>query len=713
MLSIIIPVYNERLTLGRVLERVGAALPDISKEIVIVDDGSTDGTRQWLRANFTEDCHTASKIELDSSGDASLTPPGQGPRIVIRVRFHERNAGKGAALRSGLAIATGDVYVIQDADLEYDPEDWAEMYDLIAVRKVADVVYGSRFYGRPHRSLYFHHYLGNRLISILFNALYNQTLTDIEVCYKMFSRDVKDSLHLTCDDFGVEVQIGAQISLARRWRIYEMGIRFFGRTYAEGKKIDWKDGIKALWYLLRFRLRAFPERSSSNARASPDNRSALLVSRFASTESVTGSWRAAISASLGLFVLFLTVFAVSPVETSTDSRWSIHTAMSFVQGLGGDLTAYLPILEKEGFYHIDYPDGRPRTRYPIGTSLLAIPAVIVASLTNSHFAEGLRDHIPTTTEKFIASLFGAAAGVVFFWVVLYQFQSLAIALGSSFIFSFCTSMWSTATRALWQHGPLVLMLVIAMLLLVRARRRPDLIQYVSLPLAMAFVIRPTAIVPIVILSAYVWFFQRAWFVRYLCWAAIIAVPWIAYNFAIYHRLLPAYYTGEAFSSQTRFVEGLLGNLFSPSRGVFVFSPVLLFASSGFVLALRDATQRPLHLAYGAIIVGHSIIVGAASMWWAGHSFGPRFMTDVVPFLVYFTAFNFRLPNRFGFRTQTAISSAIAVLALLSLIINAQGALRPETFAWNMVPNNIDQNTSRAWDWRDPQFARTASPPTLR
>src|SRR5262249_42470867 len=152
-------------------------------------------------------------------------------------------------------------------------------------------------------------------------------------------------------------QIGAQISLARRWRIYEMGIRFFGRTYAEGKKIDWKDGIKALWYLLRFRLRAFPERSSSNSRASPPNRWASLVSRLSSAESVPVSWRAAISVSLGLFVLFLTVFAISPVETSTDSRWSIHTAMSFAQGRGGDLSAYLPILEKEGFYHIDYPDG--------------------------------------------------------------------------------------------------------------------------------------------------------------------------------------------------------------------------------------------------------------------------------------------------------------------------------------------------------------------
>jgi len=264
MLSIIVPVYNERLTLGQVLAQVSHALPEVGKEIVIVDDCSTDGTREWLRSNFAAASQAASGIEADPSGNLVMTPPGQGPGVVVRVRYHERNLGKGGAVQSGLASATGDVFVVQDADLEYDPEDLAQMYDLIAIRKVADVVYGSRFYGSPHRSLYFHHYLGNRLISLLFNLLYNQTLTDIEVCYKMFSREVKDSLAITCNDFGFEVQFSAQVSLARRWRVYEVGIRYFGRTYEEGKKIDWKDGLKALWYLLRFR---FSRRGSGAAPA--------------------------------------------------------------------------------------------------------------------------------------------------------------------------------------------------------------------------------------------------------------------------------------------------------------------------------------------------------------------------------------------------------------------------------------------------------------
>jgi hypothetical protein len=127
------------------------------------------------------------------------------------------------------------------------------MLPLIVDRKVADVVYGSRFYGRPHRSLYYHHYMGNRIISILFNILYNQMLTDIEVCYKMFTREVLQALELTTEGFGFEIEISAQIALARRWRIYEVGISYFGRTYEDGKKVNWQDGVKALAYLIKFR----------------------------------------------------------------------------------------------------------------------------------------------------------------------------------------------------------------------------------------------------------------------------------------------------------------------------------------------------------------------------------------------------------------------------------------------------------------------------
>ena len=251
-LSIVIPAYNERETIAGCLVAVVAALPGIHKEVIIVDDCSTDGTREWLLENVHEVATESGALTLGADGNIALAAGAE--NFTLRVLLHERNGGKGAALQTGFAASTGDVIVIQDADLEYDPADWAAMYELVTVREVADVVYGSRFYGRPHRALYFHHYMANRLISFLFNALYNQQLTDIEVCYKMFTREVLKSLAITANDFGFEVQFSAQVALARRWRIYEIGISYFGRTYDEGKKINWKDGVKALWYLLKYRF---------------------------------------------------------------------------------------------------------------------------------------------------------------------------------------------------------------------------------------------------------------------------------------------------------------------------------------------------------------------------------------------------------------------------------------------------------------------------
>ena len=249
-LSVLIPAYNEITSLAKIVEIVAAALPGVTKEIVIVDDGSRDGTREWLAKTF----NVTHEGDIGKGDVAQLSETLIGATTVVKVIFHEFNKGKGGAIQTAMMACTGDVIVIQDADLEYDPADWTVMYDLIKGRQIADVVYGSRFYGRPHRSLYYHHYLANRVISLLFNIMYNQTLTDIEVCYKMFTREVLRTLKLSAADFGIEVQISAQIALRRKWRIYEVGINYYGRTYNEGKKINWRDGVKALCYLVKFRL---------------------------------------------------------------------------------------------------------------------------------------------------------------------------------------------------------------------------------------------------------------------------------------------------------------------------------------------------------------------------------------------------------------------------------------------------------------------------
>jgi len=247
-LSVLMPVYNEIASIATILDRVKATLPGVTKEIIIVDDGSRDGTREWLTGHFPSVCDETSIV-------GGAAPQNEFSReCTVRVIFHSRNKGKGGAIQTAMRAATGAVLVVQDADLEYDPDDWHVMYNLIAGKKVADVVYGSRFYGKPHRSLYFHHYVANRLISLIFNVLCNQTLTDVETCYKMFTREVLKTLNLTANDFGIEIQISTQIALAQKWRIYETGIHYYGRTYLEGKKIGWKDGLKALWYLIRYRI---------------------------------------------------------------------------------------------------------------------------------------------------------------------------------------------------------------------------------------------------------------------------------------------------------------------------------------------------------------------------------------------------------------------------------------------------------------------------
>lgn len=224
-LSIVIPCYNEQHTIATLVAAVAAA-PYPDKEIIIVDDCSRDGTR----------------AELAKLQDR-----------VARVIYHEVNQGKGAALRTGFRHATGDVVIIQDADLEYDPSEYGQLVQPIAEGK-ADVVYGSRFLGGgPHRVVFFWHRVGNGVLTLLSNMFTNLNLTDMETCYKVFRREVIQSIPLEENRFGFEPEITAKLA-KRNLRIYEVGISYHGRSYAEGKKIGWKDGFRALYCILKYNL---------------------------------------------------------------------------------------------------------------------------------------------------------------------------------------------------------------------------------------------------------------------------------------------------------------------------------------------------------------------------------------------------------------------------------------------------------------------------
>jgi glycosyltransferase involved in cell wall biosynthesis len=242
-LSIVIPVFNEKETIFEILRRVLDTTN--RKEVLVVDDCSKDGTREILE--------NLAQLQRQGVSQALAADAGDPLELTdIRFLFQEKNQGKGAALRRGFGVATGDIVLVQDADLEYDPRDYPKLLEPILDGR-ADVVYGSRFLGGPQRVHYFWHYVANKTLTLLSDMATNLKLTDMETCYKVFRREVLKDIQIKSDRFGFEPEITAKVAKGN-WRVYEVPISYAGRTYEEGKKITWQDGVQALWCIIRYKL---------------------------------------------------------------------------------------------------------------------------------------------------------------------------------------------------------------------------------------------------------------------------------------------------------------------------------------------------------------------------------------------------------------------------------------------------------------------------
>jgi len=427
-----------------------------------------------------------------------------------------------------------------------------------------------------------------------------------------------------------------------------------------------------------------------------------------------------------IFLVVLSSHFSSGKRISSDSRYSIHTAVSMIKEGNTDLDEYAALFE-ENDYRIENIRGQFYTRYPIGVSIVAVPFVYVID-KGLHAASALAALSPTAdegvddagkdgpdadflikhhrkVETFIASFVVALTSVFLYLIALQQGSSRKFALCIVFTFAFCTSAWSTASRGLWQHGPSMLMLTTTLYLLLAAEKSARLAQFASIPLAFSYVVRPTNAISILFLTIFVLIRHREYFVKYILWASAIGIPFLIYNYSIYHCLLSPYYFPRAHGMSANFLEALAGNLVSPARGLFIFSPILLFSIYCMILKARRGEISKLDWFLIAILLAHWMTISFFANWWGGHSYGPRFFSDMIPYLVYFL-----LPLGPTIQKATAAKKGILITLfstaiIISFLIQYRGANHSAVLAWNVTPAEINSHPSRLWDWHDVPFLR--------
>lgn len=435
-------------------------------------------------------------------------------------------------------------------------------------------------------------------------------------------------------------------------------------------------------------------------------------------------------------ILFLIVYfwsGLSRVATSFDSRWTVYIAMSIWERGDTNLDEYADARHKNALYALECVDARGQVRvgppescdghwydsYPIGGTVLTMPLIVAAVevmralqplLSHFHssepviagFLRGDYDIAHPLIEMEVASALLAATAVMIYMIGL-RFLPVKRAVMLALLFAMATSAYSVAGRAVWQHTPSMLLLTIIIYMLLRAEERPILAGWAGFPVALAYTVRPTDSLWVVLFTAYVAIHHRRYLLYYLLAAIPVAAVFIGYDYSVYHALFSPYYRSDLIGflpgNWPRMAQALAGNLISPSRGLLIFTPVFLFAIAAMLLRKWNTPLSPW---LAVLVAAHWIVVSAyVNNWWAGHSYGPRFFTDLTPIFVLFLIPWFeRWPE-----LSRAARTAFVALALIGFAIHVRGGWSLAVIEWNVKPVNIDQHPQRNWDWSDPPFLR--------
>ncbi len=414
-------------------------------------------------------------------------------------------------------------------------------------------------------------------------------------------------------------------------------------------------------------------------------------------------------------IVFLAVFLVhffSPVDTPFDSRWSVHTALSLVRNGDIALDEYEEIIANNEYYAITRVNGHLYTVYPLGTYVLAAPVVWLVDQTLSRLLHidlkiFIAKVLPSGVEVLAASVFTALCAVFIYLIGLRLLGSIPKALLLVFVFAFCTPAWSTASRGLWQHGPTMLLLAMSLYFALRSEEQPAFIIWMALPLALSFTVRPSNVAAILPFSFFVLARHRSNFPFFCGLGLAVGAAYFALNHHFYGEFMPPLYhiRAELFSNRL-WLKTAATHLLSPSRGLFVYCPVFFFSLIGLYLKARHSRLTLLDWAVISAVFLHFVIVLLLPFWNSGHSYGPRFFTDMVPYYLYFLVF---FLQRVELSLSKPLVLAFALSIALSFAIHFRGAFHWGVYRWNHRPINVDEAPDRVWDFSDIQFLRGEDP----